>query len=79
MKQSVRPTLNQVESLINKYNSNYNIRQNESGTISIQFHDNNSMSLIVMSLTDNDYSFEIDQGFEVPPIITIYSQVNPEL
>jgi len=73
----IRPMLNDVREIVKEFHPNANISKNN-GKVSIQLHSNKGKQGIILELTNQNYSFEIDQDFEVPSMIIVKSQVNPE-
>jgi len=74
----IRPMLNDVKEIVKEFHPKANISKNN-GKVSIQLHSDKGKQGIILELTNQNYSFEIDQDFEIASMIIVKSQVNPEI
>lgn len=78
MEELIYPDGDTVSDLLNADEYDFHVRGYDE-KVTIQLHSNAHLKWIIDRLSENNYSFDLDQGFEVPPRIIIHNRVNPDL
>jgi hypothetical protein len=78
--QRVKPNVQEVNDILAKHegSNDYEI-DGRNEVVKVTLFTDRNLTEIVSELTELEYSFTLDNGFEVPIVIKVDSRINPEL